>query len=149
MEIYAETEFLSKENEISRSTNSPQRRSRYSFTGSNEYMKVKQHHLSSGLNTSPPNCTNGPLVRSTSLAKSHTLVCMRQRALISTCVLWAAGQADTYEIFPLLTFATASAGEINHALTHARRSSNNTSNKPVLLGMIIASFDLFQPHFNK
>lgn len=68
------------------------------------------------------------LVRHTSLTKSHTLVCMRQRVLISTCVLWAAGQADTYEIFPLLTLATASAAEINHAPTHAQRRSNNTSN---------------------
>lgn len=129
--------------------NSPQRQARYSFTGSNEYMKVKHRHLSYGCGTSPPNCTIGPLVRYTSLAKSHTLVCMRRRVLISTCVLWAAGQADTYEIFPLLTLATASAGEINHALTHARRRSNNASNNPVLVGMIMASFDLFQLHFNQ
>lgn len=112
-------------------------------------MKVKHRHLSCAHGMSPPNCTNGPLVRYRSLAKSDRLVCMRQRVLISTCVLWAAGQADTYEIFPLLTLATASAGEINHALTHAQRSSNNTSNNPALLGMIIASFDLFQLHFNK
>lgn len=89
------------------------------------------------------------LVRHTSPTKSHTLVCMRQRVLISTCVLWAAGQADTYEIFPLLTLATASAAEINHAPTHAQRRSNNTSDNSLLLGMIMASFDLFQLRFNK
>lgn len=66
-------------------------------------MKVKHGHLSCACGVAPPNCTNGPLVRYTSLAKSHTVVCMQQRVLISTCVLWAAGQADTYEIFPLLT----------------------------------------------
>lgn len=140
---------MSKEKETSCSRNSPQRQARYSFTGSNEYMKAKHRHLSYASGMSPPNCTNGSLVRYTSFAKSHALVCMRQRVLISTCVLWAAGQADTYEIFPLLTLATASAGEINHALTHAPRRSNNTSNNPALVGMIIASFDLFRLHFNK
>ena len=38
---------------------------------------------------------------------------MRPRILISNSALRATGQADIYEIFPLLTLATASAGEIN------------------------------------
>lgn len=115
-------------------------------------MKVKHCHLSCANGFTPPNCTNGPLSACAPYEPhkvTHTLVCMRQRVLISTCVLWAAGQADTYEIFPLLTLATASAVEINHAPTHAQRRSNNTSNNSLLVGMIMASFDLFQLHFNK
>lgn len=47
-------------------------------------------------------------------SQSHTrLFVMRLCILISNSVLRATGQADTYEIFPLLTLATASAGEIN------------------------------------
>lgn len=91
---------------------------------------------------------------------------MRPCILISNSALRATGQADTYEIFPLLTLATASAGEINplsadtgsrlqqrhtHTQSHTRllvttkhSSRNSTSNNSVLLGIITASADLFQ-----
>lgn len=54
---------------------------------------------------------------------------MRSRILISNSALRATGQADTYEIFPLLTLATASAREINplSADTGAQRLQNTAA----------------------
>ena len=82
VEIQAQAEFVSTEKETSCSRNRPQRQARYSFASSNEYTEVKHRHLSHACGVSPPNCPNGPLVLCTSLAKSHTLVCMRQRVFI-------------------------------------------------------------------
>lgn len=69
--------------------------------------------LFSPLNTPSPPLTlhpNLPLLGSTWTAQSHTwLFVMQLHFLISN----STGQSDTYEIFPMLTLATASALEIN------------------------------------
>lgn len=68
------------------------------------------------------------------------------------------GQADTYEIFPLLTLATASAAGINplsaqhtHTFTHdflatIGNKAVATTVFPNTVVIITASVDLFQPH---
>lgn len=66
--IYAEK----KETPCSRT--SPPRQDRYSFTGSNEYMKVNHCHPSCACGVSPPNSTTGPLFCLCAMraAQSHT-----------------------------------------------------------------------------
>lgn len=80
----------------------------------------------------------------------------------SNCAWRTMGQADTYEIFPLLSLATASAAAINppsaehrstaHTLTHTHKTSwrpleTKQQRQLCFLTVIItASFDLFQPH---
>lgn len=116
-------------------------------------MKVKHCHISN---------TPHPHVLHVSLAESHMAVCNATTFSFWNPALRATGQADTYEIFPLLTLATASAGEINPlsadtgSSTHTHKlllmtikhsSSNSSSNNSVLVVIITASVDLFQPYF--